>query len=309
MINCKMNPFFQALVDNLQAQECASNGNTSMQFSDSILDLSFKKATISKESENSSSHSHSNSLVTNTTKQDKVKRFSETGKSPSEVQKFMITPTSECDSPKKIKYEPVQNLTDTSLQNGGFPTSPMNISIPLIPTILSTLLNTDNEAINSTQLFSPPATLITDSNKTTLCDLPIDIAKNTRPFKAYPIDPLSLTTGRTELLYDLESSEAYSEFRKRMLETMKQSNEGTITKMRKVTRSPVPTSTADEKDAAYRERRRKNNEAAKRSRDARRAKEDEIAIRAAFLEHENKKLKYEISVLKNETAKLMAYLT
>lgn len=35
----------------------------------------------------------------------------------------------------------------------------------------------------------------------------------------------------------------------------------------------------DTKDDAYWERRRKNNEAAKRSRDARRAKEDEIALR------------------------------
>lgn len=66
----------------------------------------------------------------------------------------------------------------------------------------------------------------------------------------------------------------------------------------------MPTSTFDEKDSAYWERRRKNNEAAKRSRDARRAKEDEIAIRAAFLEQENMKLKYELVALRNETAKL-----
>lgn len=301
-----MNPFFQAAVDNLQAKKCASNEDTSMEFSDSILDLSFKKATISKESANSSLHS--NSLLINTKEQDQVKDFPETGRSPLDVQKCMITPTFECGSPKNIKYEPVPNLTDAPLQDGGFSASPMNIPIPFIPTVLSTLLNTNNEAVNRAQFFSPPTTLITDSNKTALYNLPIDIAKNIRPFKAYPKDPLSLTVGGTELVYDLESSEAYSEFRKRMLETMKQSNEGMITKMRKVTKSPVPTSTADEKDAAYRERRRKNNEAAKRSRDARRAKEDEIAIRAAFLEHENKRLKYEITVLKNETAKLMAYL-
>lgn len=60
----------------------------------------------------------------------------------------------------------------------------------------------------------------------------------------------------------------------------------------------------DGKDASYWEKRRKNNEAAKRSRDARRAKEDEIAIRAAFLEQENLKLKYEVVTLRNETAKL-----
>lgn len=62
------------------------------------------------------------------------------------------------------------------------------------------------------------------------------------------------------------------------------------------------------KDAAYWERRRKNNEAAKRSRDSRRAKEDEIAIRAAFLEQENLKLRVEVAALKNETAKLRCML-
>ena len=39
----------------------------------------------------------------------------------------------------------------------------------------------------------------------------------------------------------------------------------------------------DESELPLQERRKKNNEAAKRSRDSRRAKEDEIAIRAAFL--------------------------
>ncbi|CAG2165787.1 unnamed protein product, partial [Oppiella nova] len=64
---------------------------------------------------------------------------------------------------------------------------------------------------------------------------------------------------------------------------------------------PLP---EDLKDDAYWERRRKNNEAAKRSRDARRAKEDEIAIRAAFLEQENLKLRCEIAQLKTETTRL-----
>ncbi len=62
------------------------------------------------------------------------------------------------------------------------------------------------------------------------------------------------------------------------------------------------------KDEAYWERRRKNNEAAKRSRDTRRAKEDEIAIRAAFLEQENLKLRIEVAALKNETSKLRCML-
>ena len=67
-------------------------------------------------------------------------------------------------------------------------------------------------------------------------------------------------------------------------------------------------SPSDSKDHQYWERRRKNNLAAKRSRDARRAKEDEIAIRAAFLEQENVQLKWELTRLKTETSRLRAVL-
>ena len=69
-------------------------------------------------------------------------------------------------------------------------------------------------------------------------------------------------------------------------------------------------STFDEncKEDTYKERRRKNNEAAKRSRDARRAKEDEIALRAALLERENLQLKVEVAQLKQETSNLRCML-
>ena len=59
-----------------------------------------------------------------------------------------------------------------------------------------------------------------------------------------------------------------------------------------------------DRDDAYWERRRKNNEAAKRSRDARRAKEQEVAVRAQFLEQENISMKMEIAHLKAENAQL-----
>ena len=48
---------------------------------------------------------------------------------------------------------------------------------------------------------------------------------------------------------------------------------------------------ANKKDGKYWERRVKNNVAAQRSRQARRLKENQIALRAAFLERENKVLK------------------
>lgn len=59
------------------------------------------------------------------------------------------------------------------------------------------------------------------------------------------------------------------------------------------------------KDSAYYERRRKNNAAAKKSRDRRRIKEDEIAIRAAFLERENLELKIELAAAKRQLASFL----
>lgn len=75
---------------------------------------------------------------------------------------------------------------------------------------------------------------------------------------------------------------------------------------------PLPPSTADvlghSDDLAYVERRRKNNEAAKRSRDARRLKEHQTALRAAALERENAQLRAEIAVLRSQAAKLHCLL-
>ncbi|KAJ8246386.1 hypothetical protein GJAV_G00267180 [Gymnothorax javanicus] len=53
-------------------------------------------------------------------------------------------------------------------------------------------------------------------------------------------------------------------------------------------------------DDKYWARRRKNNLAAKRSRDARRLKENQIAIRANFLEKENAALRQEVAELRKE---------
>nr|ACZ94038.1 giant [Oncopeltus fasciatus] len=113
----------------------------------------------------------------------------------------------------------------------------------------------------------------------------------TRPFKAYPKDPLALGTAQQD--------ETYLRFREEMLSQVRSGKQQQGGRNRGAGSSPNHSET-DEKDAAYWERRRKNNEAAKRSRDARRAKEDEIAIRAAFLEQENLKLKYQIAAITEE---------
>ncbi|KAL0985166.1 hypothetical protein UPYG_G00153650 [Umbra pygmaea] len=55
-----------------------------------------------------------------------------------------------------------------------------------------------------------------------------------------------------------------------------------------------------QRDDKYWSRRCKNNEAAKRSRDARRLKENQISVRAAFLERENQALRQEVADMRKE---------
>ncbi|KAM4721678.1 thyrotroph embryonic factor isoform 2-T2 [Rhinophrynus dorsalis] len=57
------------------------------------------------------------------------------------------------------------------------------------------------------------------------------------------------------------------------------------------------------KDEKYWNRRKKNNVAAKRSREARRLKENQITVRAAFLEKENTVLRTEVAELRKELGK------
>ncbi|XP_024288852.1 thyrotroph embryonic factor isoform X2 [Oncorhynchus tshawytscha] len=59
----------------------------------------------------------------------------------------------------------------------------------------------------------------------------------------------------------------------------------------------------DSKDEKYWQRRKKNNVAAKRSRDARRLKENQITVRAAFLERENTALRQEVGELRKDFAR------
>ena len=60
----------------------------------------------------------------------------------------------------------------------------------------------------------------------------------------------------------------------------------------------------DAKDDKYWARRKKNNVAAKRSRDARRVKENQVAMRAAFLERQFEKMKADLAVAVKENAEL-----
>lgn len=68
---------------------------------------------------------------------------------------------------------------------------------------------------------------------------------------------------------------------------------------------PIPD---DQKDEKYFERRKRNNLAAKKSRDARKAREDEIALRACFLEKENAILRAQVTTLREEAQSLRQLL-
>ena len=72
-----------------------------------------------------------------------------------------------------------------------------------------------------------------------------------------------------------------------------------IIKKRK--KSSVP---EDLKDEKYWEKRNKNKEATRRSREAKRLKENQIVLRAAYLERENKVLKQELDSTNFEKSKL-----
>lgn len=231
----------------------------------------------------------------------------------------MLSPYSESNSPKRMKGEStgyyednnqlkhnVTNMRDIipgvtmiTHQQPSLPVLPSEamkipIAMPIMPvtcTETSHSFMAHNEERNIS-LTVPAECSMSDMRLTTSS---LNAMKKTpRPFKAYPKNFLSVVPS-----LDYNSNEDYAKFREKMLENVKKIN-GNVPnpKMRRVSKSPgLPTSTVDEKDAAYYERRRKNNEAAKRSREARRAKEDELAIRAAYLEHENTQLKHHLKKL------------
>ena len=61
----------------------------------------------------------------------------------------------------------------------------------------------------------------------------------------------------------------------------------------------------ERKDANYWEKRQKNNRAARRSREARRLKENQISLRTAFLEQQSSSLKKALQACKEQNDTLM----
>lgn len=83
----------------------------------------------------------------------------------------------------------------------------------------------------------------------------------------------------------------YAVYRDTMFEAVRIRNGGSLTVTNPRMRRSVRRSSAGVTDPGYQERRARNNAAAKRSRDLRKQKEDELAIRVAYLERQNAELR------------------
>lgn len=156
------------------------------------------------------------------------------------------------------------------------PPSPEDLADVLIPLIESPQKEETTEVPSSPQKDSPTAT------------------SPPSPSVQYDIDP-------TDLALASIPGQNFDPKRRRFTED-ELKPQPIIKKSRKVY---VPDECKDQK---YWSRRKKNNVAAKRSREARRIKENQIALRAAYLEKENSTLKDELKNLKLENTQLSTRL-
>ncbi|CAB0034288.1 unnamed protein product [Trichogramma brassicae] len=135
-----------------------------------------------------------------------------------------------------------------------------------------------------------------------------------RPFKAIAKDPMSLMMS-SNLLFDQHTHREFMEFREKSLAKIKRT--GDNSKMSRSGSSSSSNNSGDnnnnsqsaevtsnnegnkieERDPTYREKRKKNNEAAKKSRDARKMREDELAIWAEFMKLQNVRLMNRVAFL------------
>ncbi|CAG9762408.1 unnamed protein product [Ceutorhynchus assimilis] len=119
-----------------------------------------------------------------------------------------------------------------------------------------------------------------------------------RPFKtlaASKTSPLTLTSA-----LDPSLDEEYEVYRNKVISRIQEEPHS-----HRNMRRNVPANPEKANDPEYLERRKKNNEAAKRSREARKAKEDELAIRVSFLEKENLKMKFQLAAIEREKKMIM----
>ncbi|CAG9819847.1 unnamed protein product [Phaedon cochleariae] len=159
-----------------------------------------------------------------------------------------------------------------------------NIHLPFEPQVLDLCTNTKNKfTYDSCSACHSSPTLSSNSTSPEIPQVS-STSKPLRPFKA-------ISKGNLELRHFLYNDESFQEYRNRVLSTVSSKNELCIS----MRRSQGDASKIE--DPEYVAKRKKNNEAAKRSREARKMKEDEIAVRCAYLEQENLQLKIRLAAL------------
>ncbi|XP_013888849.1 thyrotroph embryonic factor [Austrofundulus limnaeus] len=142
--------------------------------------------------------------------------------------------------------------------------------------------------------------IITKSDSDVTCDVSTEVTTSEDGVTPQPLDPedieveVNYEPDPTDLVLSSVPGGELFDPRKHKFSEDELKPQPMIKKAKKVF---VP---EEQKDEKYWQRRKKNNIAAKRSRDARRLKENQITVRAAFLERENAALRSEVAELRKE---------
>lgn len=192
---------------------------------------------------------------------------------------------------------------DEFLLENGIPASPSQLELdqptqnPLVPVVELEKSNKVNTSPSST------ATCTSTEGP------PKDSSKEVYKEAARPIDPeqievsVSFTPDPVDLVLSSVPGGELFDPRKHKFSEDDLKPQPMIKKAKKVF---VP---EDAKDDKYWSRRQKNNLAAKRSREARRVKENQITVRAAFLEKENFALRTEVAELRKDVGRCKSIIS
>lgn len=190
---------------------------------------------------------------------------------------------------------------DEFLLENGIPSSPTRLDLnqnPLLP--VAELEGKESASASAASPSSSSSTVVFQPSETTKTEEPLPDDERLTPS---PIDPdcvevdVNFNPDPADLVLSSVPGGELFDPRKHKFAEEDLKPQPMIKKAKKVF---VP---EEQKDEKYWSRRKKNNVAAKRSRDARRLKENQITIRAAFLEKENTALRTEVAELRKEVGK------
>ncbi|XP_066452461.1 thyrotroph embryonic factor isoform X2 [Eleutherodactylus coqui] len=187
---------------------------------------------------------------------------------------------------------------DEFLLENGIPSSPTRLAQAIQNPLLPVSKLEDEEEPASTSSASPvsPSLLLQDTEETT--ETVKEESDSPRPIDPEKVEvEVNFNPDPADLVLSSVPGGELFDPRKHKFAEEELKPQPMIKKAKKIY---VPDDLKDEK---YWSRRKKNNVAAKRSRDARRLKENQITVRAAFLEKENTALRTEVAELRKELGK------